>query len=230
MKAPWLALIHQLPPEPGYVRVKVRRRLHKLGAFALKQSVYVLPNTDEHLEDLQWLREEIIADGGSAVIAELTLLEGVTDADVKTETRRDAPRLGQTWVTRRGVKVDRIASAWLIRRFIDPKAKFRFVSPRGGTVKRTEIGFDMTGGEYTHVGNACTFETLLERFGIDEPGLRAIGEMVHDLDIKDDRFGRDQTGELKTMIEKVVESTDDDTRRLALGRDRLDAFLASLKR
>ena len=62
----WLLLIHQLPPKPDYLRVKVRRRLQKIGAAALKNSVYVLPNTDDALEDLTWLTREIEADGGSA--------------------------------------------------------------------------------------------------------------------------------------------------------------------
>jgi len=66
----WLLFIHQLPPKPDYLRVKIRRRLRKLGAVAIKQTVYALPSSEEALEDLQWLRREIEAEGGSAVIAE----------------------------------------------------------------------------------------------------------------------------------------------------------------
>src|ERR1051325_7051962 len=139
----WLVLIHQLPPSPAYLRVRVRRRLHKLGAFPLKQTVYVLPNSDEALEDLQWLRREIEGEGGSAMIAEAHFIEGVTAREIQsgiaerrpsaarpTSGKRDRVRPGRIWVTRKSVFVDRIASAWLIRRFIDRKAKFRFVSAR----------------------------------------------------------------------------------------------------
>src|SRR3954463_15898367 len=78
----WLLFIHQLPPKPDYLRVKTRRRLRRFGAVAIKQTVYALPNTDEALEDFQWLRQEIEAEGGSAVIAEAELLEGITDEEI----------------------------------------------------------------------------------------------------------------------------------------------------
>ena len=73
-----MLLIHQLPPKPDYLRVKVRRRLHRLGAVLLKSSVYVLPETDENLEDFQWLANEIVADGGDATIVSGAFLSGVT--------------------------------------------------------------------------------------------------------------------------------------------------------
>src|SRR5262245_30457511 len=68
--APWLLLIHQVPPKPDYLRVKVRRRLHRLNAFPLKRSVYVLPNTASAREDFEWLAREIVADGGEATVCE----------------------------------------------------------------------------------------------------------------------------------------------------------------
>src|SRR5690242_1875312 len=164
-RSPWLLLIHQLPPTPNYLRVKVRRRLRRLGAIALKQTVYVLPNTDEALEDFQWLRQEIGGAVGSAIIAESRFVEGITDeemaaaidgerSDAAEAAVRPAPdqvRPGRTWVTRADVHVDRIASAWLIRRFIDPKARFKFVPARGYKARRGELRFDMTGAQYTHV-------------------------------------------------------------------------------
>ena len=142
---PWLLLIHRIPPRPDYLRVKIRRRLARLGAVPLKNSVYVLPATDEALEDFQWLARAIEADGGDATVCEATFLEGMSDMEMDALFRaradsepRDpaaaaplaAPR-GRTWVTREGVKVDRIASAWLIRRFIDPQAEFKFVPAKG---------------------------------------------------------------------------------------------------
>src|SRR5688572_5179766 len=79
----WLFLIHQLPPEPAYFRVKVRRRLQRLGAVALKNSVYLLPWGDETLEDFQWLLKEIQADGGEATLCRATLLDGATDGQIE---------------------------------------------------------------------------------------------------------------------------------------------------
>jgi hypothetical protein len=70
---------------------------------------------------------------------------------------------GRTWVTREGVNVDRIASAWLIRRFIDEEARFKFVAARGYSPRTGELRFDMFEAEYTHVGEDCTFQTLQRR-------------------------------------------------------------------
>src|SRR5215467_10831094 len=78
----WLLFLHQLPPKPDYLRVKVRRRLKNLGSALLKNTVYVLPNSDEALEDFQWLREEITAQGGTAIIAEASFVEGISDEEV----------------------------------------------------------------------------------------------------------------------------------------------------
>jgi hypothetical protein len=72
----WLLLIHQVPPKPDYLRVKIRRRLRGIGAVAVKKTVYALPYGDEGLEDFEWLRREIEADGGTAIIAEAEFIEG----------------------------------------------------------------------------------------------------------------------------------------------------------
>src|SRR5438067_9911589 len=77
---PWLLLIHSLPPKPDYFRVKVRRRLRRLGAIPLKNTVYALPSTDEAYEDFTWLAREISADGGEATLLEAILLDAEDDA------------------------------------------------------------------------------------------------------------------------------------------------------
>ena len=74
----WLLLVHQIPPKPDYFRVKVRRRLQRIGAVALKSSVYVLPSREETLEDFRWLLREIVADGGEASLCVAEFIEGVT--------------------------------------------------------------------------------------------------------------------------------------------------------
>jgi hypothetical protein len=239
----WLLLIHQLPPKPDYLRVKVRRRLRGLGAIAVKQTVYLLPNSDESLEDFHWLREEIEAEGGSAVIAEAAFVEGISDEELEAMLRTesgaasepgvthggapDRVRPGQTWVTREGVKVDRISSAWLIRRFVDPKARFKFVPARGYRPRPKELRFDMFEAEYTHVGEDCTFQTLAKRFGIRDRAARAIGEIVHDIDCKDERFDRPETAGVASLIRGIVGAYDADISRLERGGAVLDDLYAS---
>lgn len=234
----WLLLIHQLPPKPDYIRVKIRRRLRRLGAVAVKKTVYALPSGDEALEDFEWLRREIEADGGTAIIAEAEFVEGISDEelDAMMETERqdsggderpgrvaaDSVQPGRTWVTREGVNVDRIASAWLIRRFIDEDARFKFVPARGYRPKGGELRFDMFEAEYTHVGDDCTFQTLLRRFGIRDRGLAAIGEIIHDIDCKDDRFSRPETAGTAALIRGIVQSQEDDRKRLDRGSALLD--------
>ena len=239
---PWLLFIHQLPPKPDYLRVKVRRRLKRLGAAAVKQTVYLLPNTDEALEDFQWLRQEIEAEGGSALIAEASFVEGIADEELEAmlETERrsrsvdpapervaaDEVEPGRTWVTRQGVFVDRIASAWLIRRRIDASARFKFVPARGYVPRPREIRFDMPGAEYTHVGEDCTFQTLLRRFALDDRELRAVGEVVHDIDCKDEKFGRPETAGVAGVLRGVAEACPDDDTRLERGFQVFDDLLA----
>jgi hypothetical protein len=110
-------------------------------------------------------------------------------------------------VTREGVHVDRIASAWLIRRFIDLEARFKFVPSRGYVPRAGEIRFDMADAEYTHVGDDCTFQTLVRRFGLAERPLRTIGEIVHDIDCKDELFGRPETAGVETSERRASQAS-----------------------
>jgi hypothetical protein len=146
-------------------------------------------------------------------------LTEVAETDNKEETmpaEQEKPR-SRTWVTRRGVHVDRIASAWLIRRFIDPEARFKFVADKGYVPEPGEIRFDMFEAEYTHEGDHCTFEVLLARLCQPEPALQAIAEIVHDIDLKDGKFGREEAAGIKTLIAGIAAATDDDDRRLERG-------------
>jgi hypothetical protein len=242
--ARWLLLIHQLPPKPDYLRVKVRRRLRRLGAVALKHTVYLLPNTEEALEDLQWLRQEIQTDGGTAVIAAVHFVEGIADEEIaamlsaergsaqasRSTGAPDQVVPGRTWVTREGVHIDRIASAWLIRRFIDSQAHFKFVPSRGYVPRKGELRFDMADAEYTHAGDDCTFQTLARRFGLMSRALRTIGEIVHDIDCKDELFGRPETAGVESLIRGLVRSSDDDNARIERGAAILDDLHANFAR
>jgi len=141
----------------------------------------------------------------------------------KATVDSDASAVGtlrnRTWVTRQGVYVDRIASAWLIRRFIDPDARFKFVSGKGYRPADGELRFDMYEAEFTHEGDKCTFEVLLERGALKDSALRAIAEIIHDIDLKDDKFGRTEVAGIRTLIEGISVATKDDSERIARGTE-----------
>lgn len=305
-EARWLLLIHQIPPKPDYFRVKVGRRLQRLGAVAVKRSVYVLPFGESTLEDFQWLAREIVAEGGDATVCRASFVEGLGDeqvealfheareadyaalADEAREASAELPkRLGadderragaearlarlkkrfdelvaldffgapgrapaeaalaslakrlvrepeperrdasevrdrseyrrRTWVTRKNVHVDRIGSAWLIRRFIDPEASFKFVPAQGHEAAEGELTFDMAEATFTHVGDRCTFETLVAEFALREPGLSALAEIVHDIDVKDGKFGRAEAPGVAALIAGIALTERDDGARIELG-------------
>ena len=303
----WLLLVHQVPPKPPYLRAKVMRRLVQLGAIPLKKSAYLLPAGDAALEDFQWLRSEIVDQGGDAWILQGSLLAGLTDEQAREAFRRaraadfagltaearsllerartgapegdaltgewrrldrrvkaaarldffDAPGReelevlmetidrtlhparddgrtpagalrGRTWMTRAGVKVDRIASAWLIRRFIDPAATFVFADP-GAPPPPDVVRFDMYEGEFTHDGDLCTFEVLLRASEVTgDPALQALAQIVHDLDLKDDRYQRPETLGVAAFVKGITARHADDHRRLAEGATMLEALYSSL--
>lgn len=302
----WLLLIHQIPPKPNYFRVKVWRRLRRLGAVGVKNSVYVLPRSDQTQEDLQWVLREIIEGGGEACLCEAQFVDGLSDAEVETifhkarqadyerlsaAARRlaesfpsdlqkessersqlegellrlhrrlaevvaidffDSParesvraliseleaRLEEkpaasrsnaastvhpqdlknhTWVTRKGIHVDRMASAWLIRRFVDPEARFKFVSGKGYRPERGELRFDMFEAEFTHEGDRCTLEVFIDRLGFNDPALRAIAEIVHDIDLKDSKFSREEALGIDRLIAGAAMARKEDEERLERG-------------
>jgi hypothetical protein len=284
----WLLLIHHLPPKPDYLRVKVRRRLQRIGAVALKNTVYVRPARDDSREDLHWLRGEILAEDGEAMICEAAFLAGMRDEELMATFRREReaeyaelfaavraagpaidevesarlrrqlmevvrrdyfgaegraavehaltlgesqarrrvpaptppargsnrPPKGSTWVTRAGIFVDRMASAWLIRRFIDPTAFFRFVPAVGYSPGPGELRFDMFEGEFTHHGDRCTFEVLVDRFCPDDLALRAVGEVVHDIDCKDEKFGRSEVAGVAMLLRGIARQHPADHHRI----------------
>jgi hypothetical protein len=131
---------------------------------------------------------------------------------------------GATWVTRTGVHVDRIACSWLIRRFIDPDAKLKFVQPKGYVPEPGELRFDMFDAEFTHVGDRCSFEVLVERMDLADPALVAIGEIIHDLDLLDDKFGRDEAAGVRSAIDGICTVARDDEARIAAATPMLEGL------
>lgn len=306
----WLMLVHQLPPLPSNLRVRTWRRLQELGAIAVKQSVYVLPDTPESREDFEWLKVEIEGAGGEAIVysadhvdpaAETALIEQFRHVRQQAYTelaselqrmqrtrgshqgptgrRRDLTRYrerfaaiervdffgsagrdrvvtllndleaaspsagkgkgrrpaggpaeggqydGRLWVTRPRPGVDRMASAWLIRRFIDSKARFGFITD----VKSAgdALPFDMFGAGFGHEGDRCTFETITARFDIGDPAVARIAEIVHDLDLKDGKFGAPEASTLGLAIDGLQLSSMDDGVLLDQGMTLFEALYRS---
>lgn len=124
---------------------------------------------------------------------------------------------GRLWVTRPRPGVDRMGSAWLIRRFIDADARFAFAADRDALPAADSIPFDMFGVEFSHQGEGCTFETLCTAFGMTDPALTRIAQIVHDLDLKDGRFGAPDAGTLSTLIEGLQLATAEDDLLLERG-------------
>lgn len=318
-EARWLLLIHQIPPKPDYFRVKIWRRLQRLGAVAIKNSVYVLPKSDQTQEDLQWVLREIVEGRGDASLCEARFVDGLADEEVEalfqtarsTEYREIAeaarslaklplPRKpgadgrrtkienqltklkrrlaevvtidffgaegretadglisgietrmnkkkpekqvtasatlfrddfqGKTWVTRKGIFIDRMASGWLVRRFIDPDARFKFVPAKGYKPMSDEVRFDMFEAEFTHEGDRCTLEVLIERMGLHDPALTPIAEIVHDIDLKDAKYQRQDTVGIERLITGIAMANRDDKARLERACAVFDDFYEYFRR
>ena len=307
----WLILLHQIPATPGYLRAKIARKLAQIGAVAIKNSAYLLPSTDETLEDFQWLRREIEHGGGAAWIFQCEPAAGLSDDALREEFRkarapefaelanalraalsdyraadepffseaettfrkleercqeicridffqapgrrevdalmndikhfREEKRQGAasvratgeltecTWVTRRGVKVDRIACSWLIQRFIDPAARFVFVDPQSYRRADSDLRFDMFEGEFGHQGDLCSFEVLLRDFVLRDSALIEIAEVVHEIDLKDEKYRRAETPGIRVLIDGLVRTHDDDLARVRAGAALFDALYAQFK-
>jgi len=116
------------------------------------------------------------------------------------------------WITRRDLHIDRLASGWLIKRFIDRRPRFRFVVK--GEQPPHGITFDMFEGNFTHEGEDCTFETLIKKFSLEEVALKEIAQIIHDIDLKDHKFSRPEASGINAVINGMVQIFSDDNERL----------------
>ena len=123
-----------------------------------------------------------------------------------------------------------MASAWLIRRFIDPDAKFKFVTAREYRHKEGELRFDMFDGEYTHKGELCTFEVLLRSFEITDAALRPIAEMIHDVDLKVETYSRPETPGFEQLVNAIATAHREDEERLGRASAVLDDLYELFRR
>lgn len=130
----------------------------------------------------------------------------------------------KVWVTRPRPGIDRMASAWLIRRYVDPTAHFEFTVH---SAREAQIPFDTFGVEFGHHGDRCTFETLAARFGLTDPVVAWIGRIVHDLDLKDGRFGLAEAPGIGRLVEGLRQTHADDHELLAHGIALIESLAAS---
>jgi hypothetical protein len=256
----WVVFVHQLPAHPSNGRVKIWRRLQQIGAVPVKNAVHVLPNNAQSKEDFEWLRTEVVGLGGDATVFEASSMRRIDERQILERFRKaapdSAPRRGKEakmrtansrkqdprddhldvrdyqhrwWVTRPRPGVDRFSSAWLIRRFVDPAARFGFATAPDKAPDA--IPFDMyQSGGFKHEGESCTFEVLQRRFDIKDPAVRQIGEIVHDLDLKDDRFRSPDAATIGKLVEGLRASIADDDQLLAQGMALFEALYQSMQK
>ena len=141
--------------------------------------------------------------------------------------RTSLPPRGSTWVTRPRPHIDRIASAWLIKRFCDPEAKFAFAD--AADAARKGIPFDVLGADFGHHGEDCTFETLVKRFVVKDRRVRVIAEIVHEADLHDGKFTRNEATGVDLAINGLVEVTPDDHELLERGMAIFEGLYTVLK-
>ncbi len=133
---------------------------------------------------------------------------------------------GRRWATRPRPHVDRIASAWLIKRFLDPAAEFVFAA--ADELPVDAIPFDMAGVEFGHQGDDCTFETLLHRSGLRDRRLAAIAEIVHEADVRDGKFQREEARGLDLVLRGLLAAIKDDHEALAQGLTLFDGLYSTI--
>jgi hypothetical protein len=134
------------------------------------------------------------------------------------------------WATREKPFVDRMASAWLIKKFIDKKAAFTFIDEKDiETPDKNTIAFDVRGGEFTHAGDLCTFEVLMKTFGLKDKTLKKISEIVHELDIKDEKYKTPEAKGTEDILRGIRTTAKTDTEILEKGMNVFEMLYASRK-
>ncbi|PYK11098.1 MAG: hypothetical protein DME61_01575 [Verrucomicrobia bacterium] len=135
---------------------------------------------------------------------------------------------GKIWLTRPRPEIDRVGSAWLIRKFIDPRAKFIFAASVPSN--REVLPFDMVDVEFSHHGDYCTFETLIRRFGIEDKAVKKIAEMIHDADLEDEKFQRSECTGIDRVLKGWAKSGTSDDQILLHGFECFDGLYSFLQR
>lgn len=208
------ALLTQLDRQGAAGRDAVRRRLESLTRELARVEAI------DHLGSPLGRRTRALVDSVAA------RLQAAPPA--RSRRRGAPPPRGSTWVTRPRPHVDRVASAWLIRRFIDPDARFAFADEADAA--RKGVPFDVLGAEFGHHGDECTFETLLRRFRPRDRRLRALAEIVHEADLGDGKFVRPEAAGVDLAVRALAEAIADDHELLERGITLFDGLHALARR
>lgn len=177
--------------------------------------------------------ELVPAEARARAVASLDKLEArlapepERSSPMPTATASKTGARGLTWVTRPRPGVDRMSSAWLIQRFIDPKARFAFADRPPADKKR--IAFDMFGVEFGHQGDRCSFEVLCDHHGIRDTAVRHIAKIVHDIDLKESRYAMPEAPVVARMVEGLRATYANDDELLTHGMAMFAALYESLR-
>ncbi len=155
-------------------------------------------------------------------------LESPTKKSESAKRLQVADYKGKLWLTRPRPEIDRVGSAWLIGKFIDPEAKFAFADTP--TAQPEAIPYDMLDVEFSHHGDFCTFETLIDRFGIRDRAVRLLAELIHDADLEDDKFHRAEGVGVERIFKGWAKQGLGDQEILSKGFECLDGLYAEFKR
>lgn len=198
---------------------EANRGLAKLSSIDLARLQRKLQREYEAVRAVDFFAGDAAAEAEAAWLDLNNRMNQLLSPDEPHRTKGAVPRLdpekfrGRTWATRRRLWVDRVASAWLIRRFIDPDARFKWLN-LPSDCPRNAVGFDFDGATFTHVGELVTFETLLASFGLDEdPALMRLGALVHQLDVGGEPVA--EAAGFEAVMTGARERLDDDDALLA---------------
>lgn len=317
----WLLFFYTLPSKPVRSRMKIWRKLLNTGALPFKNSVYILPYTEEHHEFLTWLVTEILSLKGEGSFVRVEKIEMIDNQQIITlfnqqresdyrhiqrkfdeiernitsarsggaslnkknithqirkcqrdfenirkidffiserglevgerlekivatlngltgiETTKQAVTIvpariedyqNKIWATRKRPFVDRFASAWLIKKFIDKNASFTFIDEKDGeNMGKDIILFDIRGGRFTHTADLCTFEVLIKSFSLKDKTLRKVAEIVHELDLKDNKFRTPEAKGIENILYGIRKTAKNDYESMERGTAIFEMLYAS---
>src|SRR5712692_10558179 len=256
MSTKLVLLIVSLPPNPSSLRVRVWRRLRAIGAVALKRTVYLLPDTPDHYEHFQWLAQEIQRAGGEATLLRVEQIENMSSDEIVQlfhEARNPEYRqLGGRYrkllqaPDRKSTATSPRVQAELAQLQRDYEKLHEldfFEAPEGAEVERLREAIDMRtrpseepkrrgkpGAELRHVGDDCTFETLLKRAGLRDRRLTRLAEIVHEADLRDGKFPRDEARGIDLVIRGLLAAHSDDHEVLTHGLALFEGLYAGASR
>ena len=235
-RADIVRLFHEArDPEYRQLATRYRKLMQTLERKSAAANARVDRDLSQLQKDFEKLRELDFFDApGRAEVERLREAIDMRKRPSEESTRRDKPTLdlralrGRRWVTRPRPHVDRIASAWLIKRFIDPEATFLFASPQ--EFPSDAIPFDTPGAELSHYGNHCTFETLVRRAGLRDRRLTQLAEIIHEADLRDGQFPRDEARGIDLAIRGFLAAHPDDHEVLTHGLALFEGLYAGASR